>query len=336
MNMRTPAAIRLAQAAAIVHGTCLLLAGLMLLAAAEGPHPLLSSADAQRAALVALPLGVAILIAGAYLGRQSQRGLWTLGTLEAVAAVTSLLLTLPLLILMGMAMSGIVASTMLSRHQVQYTGTTDRISAGVRLAQTAGLLHGTCLVIAAGALVEAAGAATPLVSRGDASLDAYVNVPFGAVIVLASLYLARRPEYGRRLLAIAEVGAFVSSLLLHVPLLIVLDIFLSVAVETTLTIARSASPAPPLVAAAIPWPKMPLPWVGVTVVVAFIGFALGGFIATEQTNPNTPLLWVGGVIGGVVFGACAAGFGYEIARRQERRSDEPTRKPGSVRSGPLR
>jgi hypothetical protein len=154
MNTRTPAAIRLAQAAAIVHGTCLLLAGLMLLAAAEGPHPLLSSAEAQLAASVAVPLGVALMIAAGYLGRQSQRSLWTLGTLEAVAFATSLLLTLPLLILMAMAMSGIVASTMLSRHPVQYAGIPDQVTPGVRLAQAAGLLHGTCLVIAAGALLE--------------------------------------------------------------------------------------------------------------------------------------------------------------------------------------
>ena len=316
-----------------MHGTCLLLAGLMLLAAAEGPHPLLSSAEAQLAASVAVPLGVALLIAAGYLGRQSQRSLWTLGTLEAVAFATSLLLTLPLLILMAMAMSGIVASTMLSRHPVQYAGIPDQVTPGVRLAQAAGLLHGTCLVIAAGALLEAAGAATPLVSRGDASLDAYVNVPLGAVIVLASLYLARRPEYGRRLLAVAEVGAFVASLLLHVPLLIVLDIFLSVAVEATLTIVRRTSPVPRLTAATIPWPKMPLPWVGVTVVVAFIGFAFGGYIATEQTNPSTPLLWIGGVIGAVVLGAGAAGVGYRIARRADRRSEEPMRGPGSVGAG---
>ena len=313
---RTPSQIRLVQAALTVHGIGLLLAGLMLLAAADGSHPLLSADQAKFAAFADFPLGVAMLAASAYLGRRESVGIRFAATLEAIAFVSAPLLTLPLLILFGVAASAGVSSAMLPRDRSQAFNSPGTASSALRIAQATGLLHGTCLLIAAGALLGAAGDATAPIPRADAALNAYVNGPLGVLIATAAVYLYRGSPFGRAVLALAEVAAFLLSLLLHVPLLIALDISLSCIVETSLIFARRATPRSADHSTAMPWPKMSLPWVAVTVVAAFFGFAAGGYAATEQSgDPNAPLLWIGGVLGAVAFGAVAAAVGHAAARR---------------------
>jgi hypothetical protein len=271
------------------------------------------------AAAVDIPLGAALLVSSACLGRRQHPGIRVAATLEAVAFVSAPLLTLPLLILFGFAASCVAASAMLSRERPGTIGSPGAASGALRVAQAAGLLHGACLLIAAGALLGAAGDATSPIPRADAIMDAYVNGPLGVLIAAASIYLARNSPFGRAALALAEIAAFLLSLLLHIPLLVGLDIFLSCSVEALLIYSRGAGRRSAAHPVGMPWPKMSLPWVGVTVVAAFFGFAAGGYTATVQSgNPNAPLLWIGGVIGAVLFGAVAAGLGHAAGRRTAR------------------
>src|SRR5436309_875861 len=102
------ALIRPVQVVMVVHGTCLIIAGLMLLAAATGPHPLLSRGAAQLAAALTVPMGLALLALPEYL-RRHDSGWTVLLIIECLAFATTIVLYFPVLVGLGAAVSGTVA-----------------------------------------------------------------------------------------------------------------------------------------------------------------------------------------------------------------------------------
>ncbi|MBJ7596400.1 MAG: hypothetical protein JF886_16355 [Candidatus Dormibacteraeota bacterium] len=130
-------------------------------------------------------------------------------------------------------------------------------------------------------------------------------------------YAATRPVLGRTMLAVAEFAALLASVLLKVPLLIVLDVFLSLVAEGLLWYSRDDRVRTPS-AGGRAWMRIPLFGVVMTVIVAFFGFAIGADAATDRAHPDAPLPWIGGVIGGVMALTASVSIMFWLANRQQR------------------
>lgn len=297
----------------VAHGTCLVIAGGMLLAASSGDHPLLSQGSAEIGAGVTGILGL-LLVALPGTLRAGKAGWSILLVLECLAFATSIVLYFPVLVALGAAVSGAIALlAMRGRADNPYSSPArvDTKPVSIRLAQAAAGLHAVCLLLAAGTLLGLAGAPNPLLHADDALTDAYVNGPLGLLLLLAAAYAPTRRGVGRVVLAATEGLILLASVLLRLPLLILLDVLLVLTTEGLLW--YSFLPAGETNTRTQPdrWMRVPLPWVSATILVAFIGFAFGAYLATELQHPDDPLLWMGGVIGAVVLGS---GFAWLVLR----------------------
>src|SRR5215472_7120351 len=103
-----PTLVRGAQVAMVTHGTCLIIAGLMLLAAASGQRPLLPWGAAMIGASSTATLGLLLLALPCTLTR-GRAGWSILIGLECLAFATSIVLFFPVLVAIGAAASGAVA-----------------------------------------------------------------------------------------------------------------------------------------------------------------------------------------------------------------------------------
>ena len=285
----------------------------MLLAASSGDHPLLSQGSAEIGAGVTLTIGLLLVVLPSTL-RGGKTGWSMLLVLECVAFVTSIFLYFPVLVAMGAAVSGAVALVALRGRADSPSSSAARDDTRpipIRLAQAAAGLHAVCLLLAAGTLIGLAGAPNPLLHTADALTDAYANGPLGLLLLLAAAYAPTRRGIGRVVLAATEGLILLTSVLLRLPLLILLDVLLSLTTEGLLWF--SVLPAGKSNTRTQPdrWMRVPLPWVSATILVTFIGFAFGAYLATELQHPDDPLLWMGGVIGAVVIGS---GFAWLVLR----------------------
>lgn len=198
--MPPQASIRLMQIAAVAQGTLLAIAGLMLLAAASGPRPLLSEGAAQLGVGVSVAIGCGLMAVSFCLGRRPEAGRKTLLALGLVAVATSIVLYFPVLIGLGVGTSGgiaILAWRGGSPSPYETPRPTRHVSVPTRLAQAASALHGTCLLLAVGALLGATGGRNPLVPASDAVTDAYLNGPLGLMLLTGACYCQRSGKTGQ-------------------------------------------------------------------------------------------------------------------------------------------